>query len=114
MTMDRSPDQTLIEALSCEIGVRPVAAPHLGDVTPALRGVRREPGTLLVDFDASIADTLTAVVEAERLCCAELGWFVERPSSAAEGDLKFVRLRVEGTQEQLDALLAAFAPSPAP
>ena len=106
--MGMNPDPELLEALSCEIGARPAAAPHFGDVAPALRGVKREVGALLVDYDARVADTLAAVVDAERLCCAELGWFVERPDPTTEVTQAVVRLRVEGTQEQLDALAAAF------
>ena len=100
-------DPALLETLSCEIGARPAAAPHFGNVAPALRGVTRAEGALLIDFDARVADTLAAVVEAERLCCPELGWHLERPGTPG-ADL-VVRLRVEGTQQQLDALSAAFA-----
>ena len=104
-------DPALLNTLSCEIGVRPAAAPHFGDVAPALRGVKREDGALLVDYDAKVADTLAAVVEAERLCCAELGWSVERPARTGGDAGTLVRLRVEGTADQLDALTAAFAVS---
>lgn len=101
-------DPALLDTLSCEIGARPTAAPHFGDVAPALRGVKREEGALLVDYDAQVADTLAAVVEAERLCCPDLGWSVERPAGTAGEAGTLVRLRIEGTADQLDALDAAF------
>lgn len=103
-------DAELLETLSCEIGARPAAAPHFGDVAPALCGVTRAAGALLVDFDAAVLDTLAQVVDAERLCCPDLGWHLERPAASAPGAGPVVRLRIEGTAEQLEALEAAFAP----
>ena len=103
-------DPALLETLSCEIGARPAAAPHFGDVAPALRGVTRDDGALHVDFDAAVAGTLAQVVEAERLCCPDLGWHLEHPITSAPGDQPVVRLRIEGTQDQLDALAGMFAP----
>src|SRR5688572_17742551 len=99
---DRTYNAELLDALSCEIGARPDAAPHFGDVAPALRGVTRAEGALLVDYDAAVTDTLAAVVEAERLCCAELGWHLEHPAASATASQPLIRLRIEGTQDQLD------------
>jgi hypothetical protein len=109
-TAEQTYDPALLDTLSCEIGARPTAAPHFGDVAPALRGVTHAEGALLVDFDARVADTLAAVVEAERVCCADLGWFVERPRATAPDGQPLVRLRIEGTPDQLAALAAAFSP----
>ena len=105
-------DPALLETLSCEIGARPAAAPHFGDIAPALRGVSRTEGALLADFDVQVADTLAAIVDAERQCCPDLGWFLEKPASTGATD--YVRLRIEGTPDQLDALAAMFTPSSAP
>ena len=109
-TVEQTYDPALLDALSCEIGARPAAAPHFGDVAPALRGVTHADGALLVDFDAQVADTLAAIVEAERLCCPDLGWHLERPSASAQAGQPLIRLRIEGTPDQLEALAAAFAP----
>jgi hypothetical protein len=103
-------DAALLETLSCEIGARPAAAPHFGDVAPALRGLTRGEGALLVDFDAAVSDTVAQIVEAERLCCPDLGWRLERPTASTPDGQPLVRLRIEGTQDQLAALAAMFAP----
>jgi hypothetical protein len=105
-----TPNAELLETLACDIMARPKGAPHLGELDGALRGVRREPGALLVDFDASIAETLEAVVAAERQCCADIGWHVEhraQPVGASAGSAT-IRLRIEASPEQLDALAPLF------
>ena len=63
-----------------------------------MRAVRREPGALVVDYDSAAAEVLATVVEAERLCCPDIGWYLENPdpaTDAAAGDV--VRLRVEAS-----------------
>jgi hypothetical protein len=93
-------DPALLDAMSCRIGVRPAGAPHFEDVAAALRTVRRDAGALIADYDRSAADALEAVVAAEKVCCAGIGWHFERhgaPHGAA-------RLRVEAGPGQLDAL----------
>ena len=94
MTTERRDE--IIEVLDCDLGVRPKAAPGIDSLIPHVRGVARATGTLLVEFDLQVCDTLTAFVEAERLCCAGIGWEIERASG--------LRLRISATDEQLSAI----------
>jgi hypothetical protein len=114
MTLDAAPaaapyDPETLAALACQIGARPQGAPHFGEVAGALRAVRREAGALVVDYAPQAEDALAAIVAAERVCCAELGWHLERVQSGPTGPV--VRLRVEAAPAQLDALAPAFAVS---
>lgn len=86
----------IIEILDCDLGVRPKAAPGIGALLPHARGVSRTSTTLLVEFDPLVADTLATFVEAERLCCAGIGWEIERTSG--------LRLRISATEAQLSAI----------
>lgn len=99
----------LLEAMACDISARPSDAPRFEDVAGAVRAVRREVGALVVDYDPTAADTLAAVVEAERRCCADLGWHLERSAHAAPDSAGgAVRLRVEASPAQLDVLATLF------
>jgi hypothetical protein len=100
----------VLDVLGCEIGARPKGAPTFDDVAGAVRAVRREPGALVVDYDPSAAERLEAVVEAERLCCAGVGWHLERvaPAEGAPGGV--VRLRIEASPARLDALGLVIGP----
>ena len=98
-----------LTTLACDLGARPQEAPHFGAVAGAVRAVRREPGALVVDYAPEAGDTLAAIVDAERACCAELGWHLEPvPVGAAGAAGAVIRLRVEATPAQLDALAPAF------
>lgn len=99
-----APDDVLA-TLACEVNVRSEEAPHFQHVEHAVRGTRREEGALLVEYAAEVAPTLERVVEAEKLCCAEIGWSLEPPS----GD--HVCLRITATPEQLDTLEELFSSS---
>jgi hypothetical protein len=79
-------------------------------VAGKVRAVRREAGALVVEYAPEAGETLAMIVAAERRCCAELGWHLERAEGGAAGPV--VRLRVEATPAQLDALAPAFAPVP--
>jgi hypothetical protein len=99
----------VLDVLGCEIGARPKGAPSFDDVAGAVRGVRREAGALVVDYDPSAAEKLEAVVEAERLCCADIGWHLERVTPAEGGPPEggpagVVRLRIEASPARLDVL----------
>jgi thioredoxin 1 len=102
-------DAATLTTLACDPGARPREAPHFGDVAEAVRAVRREPGALVVEYAPEVGETLAAIVAAERACCAELGWRLERVAAGAGDDGDVVRLRVEATPAQLDALAPAFA-----
>jgi len=86
----------IIEVLDCDLGARPAAAPGIDALLPYVRGVSTSDGALLVDFDAQAAGTVEAFIEAERLCCAGIGWEIER------GPL--LRLRITANEVQLEAI----------
>jgi hypothetical protein len=86
----------IIEILECENGARPKAAPGIGELLPKVRGVSQVSGALLVEFDPQAGETLAAFVEAERLCCAGIGWEIERSPG--------LWLRITASDEQLTAL----------
>jgi DNA-binding transcriptional MerR regulator len=96
MNRDRIAPEDVLEALACEIDERPAGAPALDDLAPSLRGMRREPGALVVEFDPVAADTVEAFAAAERRCCAGIRWDVERGPT--------ISLRITATAAQLDAL----------
>jgi thiol-disulfide isomerase/thioredoxin len=101
-------DPATLATLACDLGARPAGAPHFGAVAGAVRAVRREPGALVVDYAPEAEETLAAIVAAERACCADLGWHLERASAGAGDAGDGVRLRVEASPAQLDALTPVF------
>ena len=94
MTMQRRDE--IIEVLDCDLDVRPKAAPGIDALAPHVRGVTRTAQAILVEFDDRAAETLAAFVEAERLCCAGIGWEIERSPA--------LWLRITASDEQLTAL----------
>jgi len=94
MTAERRDE--IIELLDCDIGSRPAAAPGVDQLTPHVRSVARTSGALLIEFDQQSAQTLEAFVEAERLCCAGIGWDIERGPG--------LRLRITAADGQLKAI----------
>jgi len=96
MNRDHIASEDVLETLACEIDERPAGAPTPDDLIPALRGTRREPGALVVEFDPAAAEAVEAFVAAERRCCAGIGWDVERGST--------IGLHITATPAQLDAL----------
>jgi hypothetical protein len=86
----------IIEILDCDLDVRPKAAPGIDALAPHVRCVTRTAQAILVEFDDHAAQTLDAFVEAERLCCAGIGWEIERSPA--------LRLRITASEEQLAAL----------
>src|SRR2546425_10258976 len=73
-----SAQEDIIEVLECDLGARPTTAPGVDSLVPHVRGVARTTGALLVEFDERAAETLSAFVDAERICCAGIGWEIER------------------------------------
>jgi hypothetical protein len=92
----------VLDVLACEIGRRPADAPHLTDLAPAVRTVRRDGTTLVVDLDPAVAQAAAAAVAAERLCCPEIGWHLERGEIGRVGQT--LTLRIEAAPAQLDVL----------
>ena len=104
-------DPETLATLACDLDARPQDAPHFREVAAAVRAVRRTAGALVVDFAPEAGDALAAIVAAERACCAALGWHLERVAAVTAGAAgAVVRLRVEATPAQLDALATAFGP----
>ncbi|CAA9268619.1 MAG: hypothetical protein AVDCRST_MAG77-3053 [uncultured Chloroflexi bacterium] len=115
MGVDDSHVSEALDALACDIGARPAGAPHFLHVRDALLSVHRDSDALMIDYDPAAASTLERVVDAERTCCAELDWRLERVApddqfGGASGGV--LRLRIGGTPEQLDAMHLLFADRP--
>jgi hypothetical protein len=88
--------EDIIEVLDCDLGARPESAPGIDSLFSHVLGVARRAGALLVEFDEQAEPTLSAFVEAERLCCAGIGWEIERETS--------LRLRITANEVQLKAI----------
>ena len=86
----------IIEILDCDLGARPKTAPGINALLPHARSTSRTADAVLVEFDPQAAETLQAFVEAERLCCAGIGWEIERASG--------LRLRISANDAQLSAI----------
>ena len=86
----------IIEILDCDFGVRPKAAPGIAELLPHVRSASREPGVLTVEFDEHAGIVLEAFVEAERLCCAGIGWQIERGTG--------LHLRITASVDQISAM----------
>ena len=86
----------IIEILDCDLGSRPQAAPALDALLPHVLRASRAPGALLVEFDLQADPMLESFVEAERLCCAGIGWEIERDTA--------LRLRITAADTQIDAI----------
>jgi hypothetical protein len=90
----------ILETLVCEWGERPAGAPTTADVLPAVRNLRRNGETLVVELDPTAAEIVTAFVAAERRCCSTIGWDLRTTPN--------VRLHLTATPAQLDALEQMF------
>jgi hypothetical protein len=100
----------MLDTLVCEIGRRPAAAPSIEEVVPAIRSAHRQADALIVTFDAAAAETVRAVVDAERLCCSSITWALTQVSPDCP-----VELQIGASPNQLDVLEAIFTPPyPAP
>ena len=93
----------ILDTLVCEPASRPKGAPTIGEIGPAVRSARRDERQLTVTFDRSAADLVSAVIEAERLCCPTITWQLETADDPV--------LRILATPGQLDVLEAIFSPS---
>jgi hypothetical protein len=86
----------IIEVLDCDLGARPKTAPGINALLPLARSSTRTATALIVDFDPQADEMLEGFVEAERLCCAGIGWDIERGAG--------LRLRITAGKSQLDAI----------
>jgi DNA-binding transcriptional MerR regulator len=90
----------LLTTLACDITLRPADAPGIDDIRPAVRAVIREAGAVLIEFEPAAASVAAAFVDAERRCCARIGW--ELTATPVP------RLRITATPDQLDLLVTAW------
>ncbi len=90
----------VLEILACEIGARPAGAPSPMDLVPFARALHREGAQLFITFDPAAAATVAAFAEAERRCCAGIGWEVEQGAETG--------LRITATPAQLDVIEQAW------
>ena len=74
MTTDLTDDTR--DVLACEYEKRPQGAPSFFDLQTAIRGVQREDGVLVVEFDPASAGAVEELATAERLCCPTIGFDV--------------------------------------
>ena len=86
----------IIEVLDCDLGARPQTAPGIDALLPYVRGATRMSDAVLIEFDDRAAQILEAFVEAERLCCAGIGWEIDRTSG--------LLLRISATDVQLTTI----------
>jgi DNA-binding transcriptional MerR regulator len=91
----------MLEALVCVPGQRPTGAPTIEQILGSVTGVSRSAEGVTVTFAPSAAETVRAVVEAERQCCPTIGWHLDTEDK--------VELRINGGPLQLDTLAAIFA-----
>jgi hypothetical protein len=94
--MKRVQRSDIVELLDCEIGARPKGAPGIEQLLPLVRGGRRTATNLQIELDPEAAEALEAFVEAERLCCAGIGWEIERDPALV--------LSITASESQLDAM----------
>lgn len=98
MTTDQ--DQESLDVLACDFRARPRGAPTVFDVLPAVRRIERTADTLIVDFDSASTEIVTGYVAAERLCCRDIRWVLDRAPA--------LQLRITATPAQLDILEQLF------
>ncbi len=97
--MRNPPREDLLDVLQCEIDRRP-EAPVIADLEPHILGFSRQPEALTISFAPEGRETLEAFVEAERQCCAGIGWTVSEGPDVA--------LHIEAGRDALDALTMLF------
>jgi hypothetical protein len=88
-----------IELLACDIDSRPKDAPMPDVLTPHLRGIERSSEAVTFTFAPEAADDVAAFAAAESICCAGLGWAVQRDP---------VTLTITASPAQLDAIQQIF------
>ena len=92
----------IIGLLSCDIEARPGGAPKPSALAPHIRGVQRSPGAMTIAFAPEAFEDVEALAAAERVCCAGIGWDVQRDP---------VVLTITASPAQLDAIARIFEPA---
>jgi hypothetical protein len=93
----------LLDVLACDFASRPRGAATIDDVAPHVRAVRRDPLTLVIEFEDSARDAVRDFVAAEQRCCAGLGWHLQQEPA--------LELRIDASPAQLDILQQLLPPS---
>ena len=88
-----------IELLACDIESRPKNAPMPDALRPHLRGMERTAGAVTFMFAPEAADDVAAFAAAESICCAGIGWVVQREP---------VTLTITASPPELDAIQQIF------
>ncbi len=94
-------ERDVLEVLACDVEARPRGAASLADLVPAVRGVRRESGALVIEFAAEAAPAVAEFAAAARLCCPEIGWELREA----------LALRITASPTRLDLLQQLFGTS---
>ena len=89
----------LIALIACDIKARPRDAPMPAALAPHIRSVRRVADAVKISFAPEAAVDVEAFAAAERLCCAGIGWDVQRDP---------VVLTITAPAAQLDAIVQIF------
>jgi hypothetical protein len=99
---DRANIGETIELLACDIESRPKSAPLPDALTPHLRTTERTAAAITFTFAPEAADDVEAFAAAESICCAGIGWHVQRDP---------VTLTITASPAQLDAIQQIFDPA---
>lgn len=76
--MDTNELDDALNVLACEYDKRPKGAPSFFDLQQSIQTVRREGESLRVDFDPAASAAVEQLIEAERLCCTDIGWDLQQ------------------------------------
>ncbi len=88
-----------IELLACDIESRPKDAPLPDALRPHLRSMERSAAAVTFTFAPEAANGVAAFAAAESICCAGIGWAVQRDP---------VTLTITASPAQLDAIQQIF------
>lgn len=94
--MAKPDPKDMIELLACDIVSRPAGAPMPAALARQVRRMTRTPDALVIEFAAEAAEDVAAFAAAESICCASIGWNVERSPT--------VRLTITAAPDQLTAI----------
>jgi len=103
-TMSEQLTPEVVDVLVCEIGQRPKGAPTIDQIVGSVTSLRREADSLVVDFDPTAAETVEAVVAAERRCCSTIHWQLNTEQG--------LQLRITAMPLQLATLEEMFGAQP--
>jgi hypothetical protein len=83
-----------LNVLACEFDKRPKGAPSFFDLRYSILRSHRESEVLRIEFDPAESGAVAHLVEAERLCCAGIGWDLQQSPALV--------LSIRATPAQLD------------